>query len=44
MRMRYVVVAEGRVVYCETKAEAERIAFLSSGRVFRADWSEVTVH
>ena len=42
--MKYVVVADGRVVYCDTKAEAERIAFLSGGRVYRADWSEVSVH
>ena len=39
--MKYVVVAEGRVVYCETRAEAVRIAYLSRGRVFRADWTEV---
>ncbi|HEV2369818.1 MAG TPA: hypothetical protein VGR90_08070 [Acidimicrobiales bacterium] len=39
--MKYLVVAEGRVVYCESRAEAERLAFQHRGRAFRADWTKL---
>ena len=35
--------AEGRVVmYCQTRAEALHVAHERKGRVYRADWSQVT--
>jgi hypothetical protein len=41
--MKYVVVAEDRaVVYCRTRAEALHVAHERGGRVYRADWSQVT--
>jgi hypothetical protein len=41
--MKYVVVAEDRaVIYCRTRAEALHVAHERRGRVYRADWSQVT--